>query len=480
MIEQAGRIAVPQGLLLPHNWKPRPYQLPAWKYLSGGGKRAVMLWHRRSGKDETLLHHVACASTERVGNYWYMLPQYSQARKSMWDAVNPKTGKRRIDDAFPMAMRSNTRDHEMIITFLNGSTFQLVGSDNFNSLVGSPPIGLVFSEYALSDPSSWGYLMPIVEENGGWVAFNSTPRGNNHFKELCKFAQNEEGWFFQQLNASETGVFTEKQLSNILRQLQSTHGDEFGYALFQQEYNCSFDAAIPGSIWGDCMLLAQSQGRIGTVPIDPNYPVSTAWDLGRTDDTAIWFFQLIDKQIRIVDFHASSFKDIPFYGRLLREWALVNGVPYGTHWLPHDARPRTLAGGGKSMLQQFHEQNVGRFAITPRLDVQEGIQAARATLPLCHFDFGRCEEGIEHLKQYHRDYDMATQTFSTTPAHDKSSHAADAFRYLSLVWKHPKTVEPSTSHQARLIASSVQNQSFGQIKKAHFTKRANEKANSFH
>ena len=167
-------------IILPYHWAPRPYQQKLWEYLKAGGTRAVACWHRRSGKDEVGLHHTACMAHRRVGNYWYMLPQYSQARKAMWDAINPHTQKRRIDEAFPQEIRRTTRDQEMQIVFKNGSTFQLVGSDNFNSLVGSPPVGLVFSEYALSDPSAWGYLRPILLENGGWAIFNSTPRGRNH------------------------------------------------------------------------------------------------------------------------------------------------------------------------------------------------------------------------------------------------------------------------------------------------------------
>ena len=131
----------------------------------------------------------------------------------MWTAINPKTGKRRIDDAFPPELRKKTLEQEMMIEFHNGSTFQLVGSDNFNSLVGSPPVGLVFSEYALSNPSAWAYLMPIVEENNGWAAFNSTPRGNNHFKKMCESADRREDWFYQSLNASQTGVFTPPTVS---------------------------------------------------------------------------------------------------------------------------------------------------------------------------------------------------------------------------------------------------------------------------
>lgn len=468
---------------LPYQWSPRPYQQGLWDYLSGGGKRAVARWHRRSGKDDVFLHHTACAAHERVGNYWYLLPEYSQARKSMWDSVNPHTGKRRIDEAFPKEIRKTTREQEMMIIFHNGSTFQLVGSDNFNSLVGSPPIGLTFSEYALSNPSAWAYLMPILEENGGWAGFNSTPRGNNHFKNHCKFAEHEKGWFYDVQTAERTGVYTEVQLDGILRQLQSSHGDDYGKALWLQEYFVSFDAAIPGSVWGDCLDKAQLAGRIRDVECDPNFPVLTAWDLGRTDSTAIWFYQMIANEIRVIDYHESNLKDIPYYGDLLREKAKERDFKYSTHWLPHDARARTLAAGGKSIQQQMMEQNVGRIVIAKRLDHVDGIQGARATFPHCYFDKTRCEYGIEVLRNYHYEWDEEKKIFSNMPAHDWSSHGASAFRTLSLSWRHPKEVRPGET-QAQIVerikSGSIQNQTFGALKDKHFKKMKSARQGLYH
>jgi phage terminase large subunit len=440
----------------------------------------VARWHRRSGKDDVFLNHVACAAHERVGNYWYMLPEYSQARKSMWDAVNPHTGKKRVDAAFPKELRKTTRDQEMMIQFHNGSTFQLVGSDNFNSLVGSPPVGLVFSEYALSNPTAWGYLRPILLENGGWAGFNATPRGNNHFKALCKQAETSESWFYDVKTADQTGVFTKEQLDAELKELQTEHGDEYGMSLWQQEYFCSFDAAIMGAIWGDCVAKAEAAGRICDVPIEPGFPVSTAWDLGRTDDTAIWFFQMIAGRIHVVDFYAANGKEIPEYAQVLRDWKEKYGIEYATHWLPHDAKPRRLGMGGKSILQQFHEEQVGRFSLVPQLDRQEGIYAARKTFPLCRFDKTRCEDGLECLRQYHREWDEENQKFSDSPAHDWSSHAADAWRYLSLVWKHPKSKEPGVPLNAQLMNSSIRKQTFGHLRDKHFAKMKAARQGVFH
>jgi hypothetical protein len=137
------------NISLPNNWSPREYQLPRWDALASGIKRAIVVWHRRSGKDAVMLHHNACAAFERVGNYWYLMPEYSQCRKALWDAVNPHSGIKRIDEAFPKELRKRTLEQEMKIEFINGSTFQLVGSDNYDSLVGSTPAGVSYSEYAI-------------------------------------------------------------------------------------------------------------------------------------------------------------------------------------------------------------------------------------------------------------------------------------------------------------------------------------------
>ena len=466
---------------LPNNWRPRAYQEDLWRYLMDGGLRAVTEWHRRSGKDDVFLHFTAVAAHKRIGNYWYMLPEYSQARKSMWDAINPHTGKRRIDEAFPAEIRKTTREQEMMIIFHNGSTFQLVGSDNFNSLVGSPPVGLVFSEYALSNPSAWAYLMPILEENGGWAGFNSTPRGNNHFTNLGKYAKTAKNWLYSLKTADDTNIFSSEQLESIMEQMQATHGDDYGKSLFLQEYYCSHDAAIPGSVWGDCLDKAQLAGRIRHVPIEPKVPVLTAWDLGRTDATAIWFFQMFGGEIRVFDYHESNLKDIPYYVKLLKEKAAEGGFSYGTHWLPHDARARTLAAGGKSIQQQMIDANVGRIVIAKRLDHVDGIQAARATFPYCNFDETKCEQGLEVLKHYHYEWDEEKRVFSNMPTHDWASHGASAFRTLSLSWKRPKGAGGEERPLVeRLSDESINNLTFGKLKNKHLSRMKRQRSSVFH
>lgn len=225
-----------QTIKLPNEWTPRHYQLPVLKYIDRGGKRAVLKWHRRSGKDDLALHISAARMFRRQGTYWHILPSYTQARKAIWDAVDPKKGIRRIDWAFPKILRERTNEHEMKITMKNGSVWQLVGSDNYDELVGTNPVGVVFSEYALCKPEAWSYISPILEENNGYAIFISTVRGENHFTELFNYAKNNPDWFASRVDADQSGVFTAEQLENIKEELLRVNGSEFGMQIFRQEY----------------------------------------------------------------------------------------------------------------------------------------------------------------------------------------------------------------------------------------------------
>lgn len=409
-----------------------------------------------------------------MGNYWYLLPEYNQCRKAIWDAVNPHTGKKRIDEVFPPEIRSKTLSQEMKIEFPNGSTWQLMGSDNFDALVGSAPVGLTFSEYALSNPSAWGFLSPILMENGGWAIFNSTPRGKNHFHKLIQMAKKSEKWFSQILTVDDTNIFTNEQLLEELAEKQAEHGDAYGKAIWLQEYFCSFEAALPGAIWGESVAQVDLDGRFREVAHEPGFPVFTAWDLGYDDDTSIWFYQVIGSEIRILDYYHNNFKDVPFYAQILRDMQSERGYEFGLHWVPHDARPKTLGSGGKSILQQFLEEDVGNFAVVPSLSKEDGIQAARATFKHCYFDL-KCEDAIENLKSYRREYDQVNKVFSTNAVHDEHSHAADAFRYLSLTWRQSKIQVPELTQNQKFYTGNIQSVNFGAIKKAHFERKRRER-----
>jgi len=408
---------------LPNNWHPRPYQQAAWDYLEGGGKRAALIWHRRSGKDSLALNWAATSAFTRTASYWHMLPMASQARKAIWTAVNPKTGVRLIDQAFPHAIRENTNEQEMFIRFKGGSTWQLVGSDNFDSLVGSPPAGIVFSEYALANPRAWAILRPILNENDGWAAFITTPRGRNHAQKILEIARSEPGWFGQVLTAIDTGVFTQESLDQELREYIKELGEVDGTALFRQEYLCSFEASSVGAYYGHLIEKAENEGRIGNVAWEPQIPVQTWWDLGIDDSTAIWFVQILGREIRLIDYYENSGVGLDHYAKVLKDKDYV----YGQHMLPHDVQVHELS-TGKSRFAFLAGLGI-RGTVVRKHSVEDGINSVRSILPRCWFDKAKCSRGVEALRQYRQEWDDKGKAFRGRPLHDWSSHAADSFRY---------------------------------------------------
>lgn len=439
-------------------WVPRDYQLPAYKAWEEGCNRLVLAWHRRAGKDDFALNIAFRDSQQSAGEYWHMLPQADQARKAIWDAINPHTGKRRIDEAFPVATRESTRDTDMLIRFKSGSLWRVVGSDNYNSLVGTPPRGVVFSEYALADPAAWDYFRPILLENGGWAAFISTARGDNHFKQLYDYGLTAEGWFSQKLTVDDTNVFTPAQLANELAEMQDRHGVEDGQALFDQEYHCSFVAPLIGSYYARLIEKAEKDGRVGLMPIDPRYEVHSAWDLGVSDSNSIWCFQVKPTSIDIVDYYEASGQGIEFYA----EWLDSKGYK-GWDLLPHDAHQRVPVGNPPRTRIEIMLDIKRRPKLVPIHFVPDGISAVRKTLPLCRFDALKCAPGLRSLRNYRRQWNEQKKVFADAPLHDWASHGSDAFRTLAMGWvtletpkvKAPFVIDPRPPTMAELMAETI-------------------------
>ena len=366
---------------------------------------------------------------QRAGNYWHMLPEAAQARKAIWEAINPHTGVRRIDEAFPHEIREQTRSNEMFIRLKGGATWQVVGSDNFDSLIGSPPVGLVFSEYAVADPRAWTMLRPILAENGGWAIFPYTPRGRNHGWALRETARLEENWLLDERTVDQTAVFTKETLEEERRQLIRENGQEEGEAYFRQEYYISFDAAVRGAYYARLMAQAEEDKRITGVPYDGAGLVTTAWDIGIGDSTAIWFMQGIGRELRAIDYYEASGMPLAHYVEVLTR----KPYAYAEDILPHDAQAREL-GTGKS-IQELLQGMERKVRIAPKLSVDQGIQAVRTMLPRIWFDEKKCERGIAALRQYRAEYDEERKVLSNRPLHDWTSHGCDAMRYFAVSWR---------------------------------------------
>lgn len=421
------------SITVPHNYKPRAYQLPLLKALDSGIKRGVWAAHRRSGKDKTCLNLIAKKMLERVGVYYYVFPTFAQARKVIWDGID-KDGKRLMDHFPKELLDGKPNDTEMKLRIKNGSLFQLVGSDRVDSIVGTNPIGIVFSEYALQDPVAWGFLRPILAENGGWAVFVSTVRGENHFYDIYELAKNDPvNWFCRMDKASETKVIPQDVLDQERQEIVRLYGND---ALYQQEYECNFTVPIAGAYYAEHISRAYDQGRVGKVPHEPTLTVDTVWDLGMNDRMAIWFFQCVGQEVRFIDFMDGTGKGIPDYIAEIKQTRPQ--YVFGTHFGPHDIKVRDLSvSEGKS------RKDVARalgfpFQVAPKLSIADGIDAVRNLFGRMWFDAEKCRPGINALKSYRKQYDEKRKTYLNEPYHDWSSNAADAVRMLavSLGFRH--------------------------------------------
>lgn len=425
---------------LPNGWQPRPYQRKLWDYLETGGKRAVEIAHRRWGKDDVVLHRTAVAAMERVAGYWHCLPEYEQARKAIWTAVNPHTGRRRIDEAFPPEIRDSKDEQQMFIRFKNGSTWQVIGSDRYNSLVGAGIAGVTFSEWALANPSAWAYIRPMIVENDGWATFITTPRGRNHAKAMYDMARGDPKWFAEVSSVYDTGALTQEQLDESLKEYIALYGEDIGRAQFEQEYECSFNAAILGAFYAREMVAVRREGRIQEIEPVPGKPVHRAWDIGVRDDTSIWWFQVVGAQVFILDCYTASGAGIDHYAEYVHNLHAERGWGLGIDFVPHDAAQRQWAlPGARTIIQQM-----GSYGLHPQqcpdATKLNGINAARKTLARCVFHPRTEEVGLSALEQYRREWDDEKKTFKPNEVHDWTSHLADAFRYLSLSWRDVQPV----------------------------------------
>jgi phage terminase large subunit len=415
---------------LPHNWRPRAYQQPAWEALESGTTRAALIWHRRAGKDLFAINWCATQLFQRVGLYWHVLPTYNQGRKVVWEG-RTRDGRAFLDH-FPGDGRvgpdepiTRKRDDSMALWFANGSVYQVIGAEEPDRLVGSNPVGIIFSEWSVMPPRVWEYLRPILAENGGWVVFIYTPRGRNHGYRTFKMAQETEGWFAERLTVENTNSVTQEAI-------EAERAAGMPEELIQQEFYCSFDAPLIGAYWGDLLSKMMEDERIAKIPYEPGLPVTTAWDLGMADYTSIWFHQLVGHEHRLIDYYQSSGVGLDHYAKVLSE----KPYTYNEHLVPHDATVREL-GTGKSRIETARKLGLN-MRVVPKIPLADGINAVRFLLPKTWIDEENCGTGIEGLRQYTKERVLDEEgahgeaLFRDKPLHNWASHPADALRTLAV------------------------------------------------
>ncbi len=423
-------------ITVPHNFTPRDYQIPLFNCISQGYKRAMSVWHRRAGKDKTLINIMVKEMFKNVGSYYYFFPSYAQGKKIIWDGTD-RDGFRFLDH-IPKEVRENENQTEMKIRTNNGSLFQIVGSDNIDSIVGTNPIGCVFSEYALQDPRGWIRISPILAENGGWAIFNSTPRGHNHMYKLWKRVQSNKKWFTEQLTIEDTGAIS-------LTALQDERDAGIPEDLIQQEYYVSFDEGVVGAYYAPQLKRARGEGRLTKVPHDPNLKVHTAWDIGVDDPTSILFYQNVGREIHIIDCYENSGEGFGFYAEILDS----KNYRYGKHYAPHDIEVREMGIEVKTRKQSAAEVGIN-FTTVERGKKEDGIEAVRRIFHSLWIDNAKCEFAIECFMNYRKEWDVKHEVYKLRSVHDWSSHFADALRMLAVSHKFGSQYSVKSLYQQQL------------------------------
>lgn len=408
---------------LPINYKCRDYQIPFWEAARKGYKRFVLVWHRRAGKEKTCWNYLIMQACKRVGIYYYFFPHFSQGRKILWDGVD-KDGFRLLNHIPATLISGSANATEMKIRLKNGSLIQVIGTNNIDSIVGTNPIGCVFTEYSLQDPKAWQLIRPILVENGGWAVFNFTPRGANHGKDLYDMAKDNPEWFCQLLTVDDTKVVSKE---DIQAEREAGMSEDF----IQQEFYCSFTLGVEGSYYAKYMEDARDEGRIGNVPWDQQSRVHTSWDIGYGDSCSIVFYQVCGQEIHIIDYYESHGEGLPHYAGVLKDKPYV----YGDHFAPHDIESHSFSSG---MSAKEVGSGLGiRFITLPtlKLRLEDGIEAVRGLFPRIWIDATKCKYLIKCLENYRKEFDERLEVYKDRPRHDKYSHGADSVRYLAIAVK---------------------------------------------
>jgi hypothetical protein len=445
-------VTTPKKISIPYGFKPREYQKDLLAALNSGYKRALLKWARQLGKDTTCFAYMCQQAASVPGNYFYIFPTKEEARRAVWEKVL-EDGTRLIDflpnspDLGLVRRRSN---QEMVIELFNNSTIRLIGVDKDpDAARGITPMGVVFSEFAFTDPEAYIVMLPALKRKGCWCIINSTPDGRNHFYDLYESYKNDKNWYVSEKQClySDVEGYVHVYEQEYFKQLIDSKA--MAPEEVERDYGCSFATAKTGAIFAADIDNAKINGRIRPVNYNPEHPVCTFWDLGVDDATAIWFMQRIkdvDYFIDYLEVTGAGFDDI-VETCIHKEYKLDMLV------LPHDAghrqQGRSVQTKAELLREAFNAAGVTiDIVVNERISKNDGIELLKQKLKTAVFDSNNCVEGIDHLSLYHRKYDKRRKVYQPNPNHDKSSHAADALRMYALYDYIPKN---ETEHEIKVL-----------------------------
>ena len=405
---------------------PRPYQNDMHRAMAT--KRfGVLVFHRRAGKTVGVINELidkGLSCPLENPQYAYIAPTYGQAKRIAWEYFKKFTKMIPTVEYYEGELKVVIhRPH-----LKDKVTYYLLGAENPDSLAGLYLDGAVLDEYSLQNPNIWTLIIrPALSDRKGWGLFIGTCRGHNHFYDLYNFAlAHAENWYARLLSVVDTKIIPEDELAMLREEMPEEQ--------YNQEYLCSWQAALTGAYYGAYLNDIEKKGQITSVPVEQGSPVYTAWDLGIGDSTAIWFWQYIGKEIHIIDYLESSGRGLEYYvAQIAKKEYFIE-----QHFFPHDVEAREL-GSGQTRKEMLRELGLRRMTTLPKQKIEDRINAVRKNLSKMWFDKERCADGLRALRNYQKKYDNKTKTWSDTPLHDWASNGADSFGYLCLALRPPRS-----------------------------------------
>lgn len=377
---------------------------------------SVLVFHRRAGKTvatvaDLIDNTLRCPLPNARGAY--VAPTYVQSKDVAWEYA------KRFSAAIPGVVFNES---ELRIDYPTGARIRLYGADNADRMRGLYFDHMVLDEYADMNPAAWNeVLRPALADRKGSAVFIGTPKGRNSFYEVYENAKGNPDWFCLKMGANDTGIIDADELADAAASMTKEQ--------FATEFGCSFDSAVVGAYYGQEIELAYEERRVGSVPHDPALPVTTYWDLGLDDATAVWFVQTLGKEIRVIE--AMEWTQTPLT-QVAKE-VLDKPYTYADHVFPHDVRVREMTTGRSR--EEVMTNILGKMSIAPMLSVEDGINALRTLFSRMWIDDKKGAKLIEALKNYRKKWDDKRKTFENRPLHDWSSHFADAGRMLAVTYQ---------------------------------------------
>jgi hypothetical protein len=395
-------------------------------------KNICAVIHRRAGKDIFCLEAWVLRGLRRIGTHVYLFPLYAQARSVIWNGMDFHG--RPFLTAIPEALVLHKNQARMEITLFNGSRLILAGSNNYDSLMGTNPVTIIYSEFALHNPLARQYLNPILLQNKGLEIINSTPRGMNHLWEFYNTVKDNDRYHVEHLSIDQTHkhdgtpIFTQDDLKEAKSMGMSEE-------MIRQELYCDFEVGNLGAYYTREMSDMEREGRIMLLKPDPRLKLHSVWDLGGTDATAGLLFQITGRYIHLLYLLHNTGKGLKFYLDEAEKVRQSFQCEWGNHFMPHDVKQQHQ-GWEHTESRIMQARKAGwHLQVVPLVNVEDGIEAVRYMLPKVRVDKINCALWARAMREYQRQFNETKQRFDPKPLDNWAIHIADATRYLGVQYK---------------------------------------------